>query len=121
MRKALVIDDDEDCRTVAEAYLEVEGFDVETAENGRKGVEKAKSFKPNLVMIDLIMPGIHGFQVCEEIRADQSLTHARLLVTSSKAFDQDKVSAKAAGADDYLVKPYLRSELREKIKKLFET
>lgn len=118
-RKALVIDDDEDLVDVATAYLEEEGFDVASASDGKSGIEKAKSFLPDLILVDIMMPGIHGFQVCEKLRQEESLNNARILVASSKSFQNDIDSAKNAGADDYLVKPYMRADLKEKIKVLF--
>ncbi|MFC1679780.1 response regulator [Elusimicrobiota bacterium] len=116
-KRILVIDDTLDALEIAKAYLEDE-FDVAVAHDGKEGVERALEFKPHLIMTDLMMQTMHGYQVCEKVRAEPTLSETRILVVSSKAFQNDKDLAKQAGADSYLVKPYLRKDLFEKIGEL---
>jgi len=116
--KALVIDDDPDLVAVAKAYLENFGMNVVTANDGKAGIEKALEVRPGLVLVDLMMPNMHGWQVCERLRAEPSLEGLRILVVSSKSFQSDIDQAKHAGADDYLRKPYMKEQLYEKLRAL---
>jgi len=114
-RRVLVIDDDDDLAAVAEAYLTTSGFEVQRARDGVEGVEAARAYKPDLVMVDIMMPKMHGFQVCEKLRSMEGLEGLKILVCSSKSFDSDKQIATEVGADDYLVKPYQRADLMAKV------
>ena len=119
--KALIIDDDPDMSEVCKTYLESAGFETIYCADGRQGLEKALEYKPNLLIIDLMMPNIHGYEVCERIRANPDLKDAKILVTSSKSFDSDRELALRAGADDYLIKPYLCKDLLDKVDALLST
>ncbi|HBL16093.1 MAG TPA: hypothetical protein DD417_04860 [Elusimicrobia bacterium] len=117
-KSALIIDDDPDEREIARYLLRQEGFEVSEAADGREGVAAAIALKPDLVLTDLMMPVMHGYEVCERIRAEPSLKHTRILVVSSKSFDNDLRLALKAGADAYLVKPYHKIDFINKVKEL---
>ncbi len=117
-KKALIIDDDEDHREVVVLRLKREGFETFEAADGEEGVDAALKFKPDLVLVDLMMPKLHGYGVCEMLRAEKSLSGVRILVTSSKSYDNDIQLALNAGADAYLIKPYHKKAFLEKIRKL---
>ncbi len=118
MPKALIIDDDEDLAKLLSKMLEKEGFETAWEPEGKSGIAKARSWKPDIAIVDLLMPGILGFAVVERLRADENLKDLRILVASSKPFDNDQVDAKRVGADDYLVKPFKKAHLIEKVKAL---
>ncbi len=118
MPKVLIIDDDEDLAGLIARMLEKEGFETAWEPEGKSGIAKAQSWKPDIAIVDLLMPGIHGFAVVERLRADENLKNLRILVASSKPFDNDKADAKRVGADDYLVKPFKRVDLIEKVNTL---
>ncbi|MBI5594461.1 MAG: response regulator [Elusimicrobia bacterium] len=112
--KVLVIDDDELLREFACEALSGQGYVVEKAEDGRAGLKKAASFEPDLVICDLMMPGLHGFEVCQRLR-DKGSADLRILVTSSKSFEADICEAKKAGADAFMVKPYTIAGLQAQV------
>ncbi|PCI39570.1 MAG: hypothetical protein COB53_03055 [Elusimicrobia bacterium] len=120
MKKILVIEDDEALNEYAVRALQNADYEVERAYNGQEGVEKADSFKPDLVVLDLMMPGIHGIQVCEKLRSNSSLAETRILISSAKGYASDITGAREAGADDYLQKPYKTEELQRKVADLLE-
>lgn len=118
MPKVLIIDDDEDLAGLIATMLKNEGFETAWEPEGKSGIAKARSWKPDIAIVDLLMPGIHGFAVIERLRADENLKGLRILVASSKPFDNDKDDAKRVGADGYLVKPFKKADLIEKVKTL---
>jgi CheY-like chemotaxis protein len=111
MKKILVIDDAEFILESTSALLEFEGYEVLTAENGSIGVKKAKEFKPDLILCDISMPVMDGFEVLDNIRSD-NITH-RIPFIFLTAFNEksNMREGMTKGADDYLVKPYSRDEI----------
>lgn len=105
MKKIVVVDDDPDMREFIADVLRP-SFSVHTAEDGVKGLEMVHQEKPDLVILDLLMPRMHGFEVCKRIRADAELKDIKVLISSSKSYAHDVSTAQDAGADKYLVKPY---------------
>jgi len=116
--KALIIDDDEDLSALMAKMLRDDGFETFCAPEGKSGLAKAHEWRPDIAIVDLLIPGIHGFTICERLRADESLKGLRILVASSKSYDNDKADAIKVGADDYLVKPFRRRQLIEKVRAL---
>lgn len=102
--KLLIIEDDRFIAKMYQTKLNLEGFDVEVAENGAIGVEKIKSFGPDLVLLDIIMPEMDGFAVLEAIRDDDSINSTSVVVMSNLAQEDHLKRAKALGAKDYIVK-----------------
>ena len=100
--KLLVIDDDRAITDMFELTLPREGFEVFTANSGLEGVEAVRKFEPDVLVVDLMMPGMDGWQVCQEIR---SFSQVPILILSAVVDSQKVARALDAGADDYLVKP----------------
>lgn len=115
MPKALIIDDDEDLAGIMALMLRKDGFETALAHDGLTGIDKAHSWKPDIAIIDLLMPGIHGFLVVEKLRASEDLKNLPILIASSKPFEEDKFHAKEVGANDYLTKPFKRQQLLDKV------
>jgi two-component system, OmpR family, alkaline phosphatase synthesis response regulator PhoP len=117
LKKILIIDDDPVMRALLSEALS-HAYAVSTAGDGAEGVETLKRDKHDLVVLDLLMPRMHGFEVCQHIREDPELTGVKIIVSSSKAYDSDIKTAKTAGADCYLVKPYKMEDIRARIAEL---
>lgn len=113
--KILVVDDDPNIREVLAVLLSSEGYQVHTAEDGQEALQMQKLISPNLIILDIMMPGMDGVEVCARIRARSSVP---ILFLTAKSQDTDKVDAYTSGGDDYLVKPFSQTELLMKIKSL---
>ena len=111
-KKVLVVEDDDNIAELLRLYLEKDGFTVEIAENGAKGISAFKSFNPSLVLLDIMMPVLDGWAVCREIRA---LSNVPIIMLTAKGETIDKVTGLEMGADDYIVKPFEVGELMARI------
>jgi len=116
MEKVVLVDDDADVRRVAEFRLKAAGYDVMTASDGEAGLQLIRAERPRVVLLDLMMPKIHGYAVLQHIRSDPTLRGVRVIVTSAKTYAADIQKAKDVGADDYLAKPYDLNLLVEKVR-----
>ena len=117
MNKVLVIDDDEDIRKMLQLYLEKENYRVEVAENGREGIKKFNLFNPDIVLIDVMMPELNGYDVLGKIR--EKLDTPAIMITA-KGQQSDKVLGFMKGCDDYLVKPFDLTELSFRIRAILK-
>jgi phosphoribosyl 1,2-cyclic phosphodiesterase/CheY-like chemotaxis protein len=116
MEKIVLIEDDPDICTVVETGLNAAGYQVFVARDGQAGLELVRSERPRAVVLDLMMPRMHGFAVCQEMRRDPALRGVQVIVTTAKAYPVDIQKARELGASAYLTKPYDLNELLEKIK-----
>lgn len=114
--KVLVVDDEEPLRKLLALRFEQEGFDVVTAGNGADAVKLAEKERPHAVVLDIIMPGMHGFEVVRQIRSIPSLSKTVVVMTSAKSYKADIDAAKKLGADDYCVKPTDFEDLLSRIR-----
>ncbi|MCC8168904.1 MAG: response regulator transcription factor [Oscillospiraceae bacterium] len=111
--KALIVDDDENIVELIRLYLEKEGFSTITANNGLRAVELFKSETPSIVVLDVMMPEMDGWQVCREIRR---VSNIPIIMLTAKGETFDKVLGLELGADDYMVKPFETKELVARVK-----
>jgi twitching motility two-component system response regulator PilH len=111
--KVLIIDDDGSHRRLAQTIFERNGFDVSVAQDGAEGIQRALSNPPAIIILDLMMEGLHGFEVCKMLRANPSLRKTAIIITSGKSYKTDVDKAIQMGADAYVVKPFLPKELLE--------
>jgi len=114
MQSILVIDDDDSLRDTIGVMLEQEGFQVLLEADGRAGYERALTAKPDLIVVDLRLPGMTGTEICKQLRAAQVRTP--MIVLSAVGDEVDKVLLLEIGADDYVVKPFGRRELLARIR-----
>jgi len=114
--KILIADDEEDIVDIIKIYLESEGYEVITASDGLETLEKAEYESPHLIILDIMMPKLDGFEVCRRIRAEMSIPI--LILTARKTEDVDKVIGLELGADDYMIKPFDSRELVARVKAL---
>ena len=109
--RVLIIDDDPTLRRLVQVVFERDGFDVSLASEGSEGVRLALMNPPNIIILDIIMEGLHGFEVCKMLRANSSIRHTAIIITSGKSFKPDIDKAMELGADSYVVKPFSPKEL----------
>ena len=107
-KKILIVEDEANIRELLRLYLEREGYIVIEAENGVEGIKKWKSEKPDMLLLDVMMPVMDGWAVCKEIRAESDVP---IIMLTAKGETADRVSGLEMGADDYIVKPFLMKEL----------
>jgi two-component system alkaline phosphatase synthesis response regulator PhoP len=117
-RTILLVDDDPDIREFVSFNLDKEGFKVETAKNGAEGVELCKKHKPDLVLLDVMMPGMDGIEACELIRATPEIANTLIAFLSARGEDYSQVAGFESGADDYITKPIRPKVLVSRIKAL---
>lgn len=111
--KVLVIDDDMNICELIRLYLEKEGYEVKTVNNGKSGLEAFSEFTPNIAVLDIMLPGMDGWQVCREIR---KVSNIPIIMLTAKGETFDKVLGLELGADDYMVKPFDPKELIARVK-----
>jgi len=114
----LVVEDNEDNRLIAATNLEMAGYTVLQAEDGERGLEALGSTAVDLVLLDIMMPGIDGYEVCRRIRASASLQGVKVLMLTAKADTRDLVKGFEVGADDYVTKPFEIQELISRVRNL---
>ncbi len=119
MSKHVLIADDEPNIVVSlEFLMKREGHRVSVARDGDAALAMIRELKPDLVLLDVMMPGRGGFDVCQAVRADDSLAGIRILMLSAKGRDTDVAKGSALGADAYMTKPFSTKELAEKVREL---
>lgn len=107
-KKILIVDDDENIAELISLYLTKEGYDTEEAHDGETALERFPEYRPDLIVLDLMLPGVDGYQVCQEIRAHSDVP---IIMLSAKGEVFDKVHGLKLGADDYMEKPFDPTEL----------
>jgi two-component system alkaline phosphatase synthesis response regulator PhoP len=113
VQKILVVDDEDNIRDLATLYLQKEGFSVDTAVDGRDAVARFSIVGPQLVILDVMMPGMDGFEVCRELRREHDVP---ILMLTARNDDVDKIVGLELGADDYMTKPFNPRELVARVK-----
>ena len=112
----LVADDDEDIVRFVEVNLRLEGFDVAPAVDGTEALRQAEDLVPDLVLLDIMMPEMDGFEVCQRLRASTRTKHIPIIMLTAKSLSADKVVGLTSGADDYIIKPFDPIELVARVK-----
>jgi len=114
--KILIVDDEEHIIELLKFNLLNAGYDVLTANNGIDAVKIAKAEKPSLLLLDLMLPGIDGFDVCKEIKRDNDMKKTSIIMLTAKGEELDKILGLELGADDYITKPFSVRELLARVK-----
>lgn len=117
-KKILVIEDDVIALRLIEYTLRKEGYEVLQAKNGLEGISKTKSAEPDLIILDIMLPGMDGFEVCHRLRAESQTARLPVLMLSGKAHEADKATGMKVGADDYVTKPVAPRELVSRVESL---
>ena len=111
----LIVDDEYIGRETLQSVLEGEGYELEMAENGLQAIEKAKKLLPDVILLDVMMPGMTGFEVCQRIRSDPQIAEIPIIILTALDDRESLLNALKAGADDFISKPFDRFELRARL------
>ncbi len=118
-RPIVVIDDEPNALRAMSYLLSREGYEVETAPNGEIGLERVRALKPQIVLLDIMMPVMDGYEVCRHIREDPDIKGTYVIMLSAKGQAMDKEQGLIEGADEYLTKPFSLREVADHIAELF--
>jgi cyclic di-GMP phosphodiesterase len=113
--KILIVDDEPSGREILESILEPEGYHLTLAENGFQAIERAIAIQPDVILLDVMMPGMDGFEVCRRIRSEEKLAEVPILFLTALDDRQSILNGLEAGADDFISKPFDRYELRARL------
>ncbi|MBU1147689.1 MAG: response regulator [Candidatus Omnitrophica bacterium] len=117
-KKILIVDDEDDIRKMIKFRLEAVGYDVTEAADGQEGLDKARADKPDLLILDLMLPKIDGYKVCRMLKFDEKHKHIPILMFTARGQEKDKLIGKEMGADAYVTKPFEPKVLVDKIQEL---
>ncbi len=115
-KKVIIVDDEEDILNTLEFNLKKEGFEVIKSKSGIEGLEKIKTFKPDIVILDIMLPGMDGFSVLRNLKIDKATSSIPVIMLTARDSEIDKINGLESGADDYLSKPFSVRELIARIK-----
>lgn len=118
-KKILIVEDEKDILQLVKLYLEKEGFRILTAATGTEGLRSAKQDKPDLVVLDLMLPEIDGLDICKRLRSAPETARLPIIMLTAKAEESDTVIGLELGADDYVTKPFSPKTLVARVKALF--
>ena len=113
--KVLVVDDEEYIQHILNFSFGAEGFDVLTASDGEEAIKKAKSVKPDVIVLDIMMPKMDGYEACKKLKSDPQTKNIPVILLTAKGRDVDRKLGTEAGADDYVVKPFSPGRLIERV------
>ena len=114
--KVLIADDEPNIVVTLSFMMKREGYDVQVARDGPEALEMIRRERPDLVLLDAMMPGMTGFDVCEAVRADAAVRETRILMLTAKGRETDKARGFGAGADAYMTKPFSTRDLMSKVR-----
>jgi DNA-binding response OmpR family regulator len=115
-KKILIVDDEVDLVETVRFPLEIEGFDTLVSYNGEDALNQARKEKPDLIILDLMLPKLDGYKVCRLLKFDERYKDIPILMLTAKTQDKDKILGKETGADEYITKPFEMDYLLEKVK-----
>ena len=111
-----IVEDEEDIREILEYCLSREGFEVEAAADGASGLKLIQSKRPDLVLLDLMLPDIDGLEICRQLKANEETSQISIIMVSAKGEESDIVLGLGLGADDYIPKPFSSKELVARVR-----
>jgi DNA-binding response OmpR family regulator len=120
MKHVLIADDEANIVISLEFLMKREGHRVSVARDGDAALAAIREQRPDLVLLDVMMPGKTGFEVCQAVRADEALAGVKILMLSAKGRDTDLAKGNALGADAYMTKPFSTRELADKVREMLE-
>lgn len=115
MKKILIVDDEEHIVELLKYNIEAEGYETITASNGAEALEKVEKEKPDLILLDLMLPVINGIEVAKEIKSKSNLSDISIIMLTAKSEEDDKIKGLNLGADDYITKPFSVKELLARV------
>jgi len=120
MRKILIVEDEKNIILSLKMLLIKEGFVVKVATNGVDAIKEAQDFMPNLIFLDIVLPKMNGYLVCEALKDNHNTRHIPIVFTSAKTQEEDIKKAYNVGGSEYVVKPFTPKEIKELLNKYFE-
>ena len=119
-KEILIVDDELDVIVPIQFLMEQQGYSVMTAQRGEDALDLIYQYKPDLVLLDIMLPGIDGWQVCEILRLNPNYRDIKIIFLTAKGRKEEIAKGLALGADDYITKPFSNAELVAKVKQLLE-
>lgn len=119
-KRVLIVDDERDLVETISFRLEAAGYEVLSAYDGQEGLEKARDEKPDLILLDVMMPKMDGYQVCRFLKFDEDFKNIPIVMLTARGQESDKNTGAGVGADAYITKPFDSASLLLKIKELLE-
>lgn len=120
MKKILLVDDQKEVRLLVETTLDGSGYEFYGATNGREAVDRAISIIPDLILMDVIMPEMDGFEACRRIKNNPALKHIPIIMLTARSQQADMEKGREAGADDYFIKPFSPIALLKKVDEILK-
>jgi len=118
MHRILIVDDEPNIVLALELLMKREGYVVQSVDDGQKAFDAAREFRPDLIILDIMMPKMDGYEVCQRIRADASLKDILIVMLTARGREVEKEKGLALGADYYVTKPFSTRELMMKVKEI---
>jgi DNA-binding response OmpR family regulator len=119
-KKTLLIVEDEENIANAQKLILQDEFDIHIANDGETGLKKAKELKPDLILLDLMLPKMNGIDVCKSIRIDPEIGDSKIIMVTAKNQPQDEMQGMETGADDYIMKPFEADELKHVVSQVLK-
>jgi len=116
MHRILIVDDEPNIVLALELLMKREGYEIHTVDDGQKALDAVKEFRPDLIILDIMMPKMDGYEVCQLIRADASLKDVYIIMLTAKGREVEKEKGMALGADYYITKPFSTREVMMRVK-----
>ncbi len=120
-KRVLIVDDEPNIVISVEFLMKREGFAVSVARDGEEALERIRAERPDLVILDVMMPKLNGFEVCETVRADPQLAGIRILMLTAKGRETEMRKGISLGADAYIAKPFSTRDLVDRVKSLLDS
>lgn len=117
-KKILIVDDESNIVISIEFLVKQAGYELEIARNGEEALEKVASFQPDLILLDVMMPKINGFEVCRRVREKPEWRDLKIVMLTAKGRDVEVAKGLALGADTYIIKPFSTKELMAEVKRM---
>jgi two-component system alkaline phosphatase synthesis response regulator PhoP len=119
-RRILIVDDEENIALSLKFLMEKAGYSVSLAADGEQAIETISKVRPELILLDINLPGMNGYQVCELVRANPELKGVVIVMLTAKGRDIEREKGLAVGADDYIIKPFSTQEVIDKVQGILE-
>ena len=117
-KKILVVEDEQSLLTLQSMLLSIEGYTVEGVMNGQTALDVVETMKPDLILLDIMLPEVDGFQVCRQLKSNEATRHIPIIILTAKKSKEDLIMGEQVGADMYITKPYKTSMVIEAIQRL---
>jgi len=118
MHRILIVDDEPNIVLALELLMKKEGYEVHTVDDGERAFQAAKELRPDLILLDIMMPKMDGYEVCQRIRSDASLKDVSIIMLTAKGREVEKAKGLALGADHYITKPFSTRQVVMKVKEI---